>query len=390
MTTATPGSQRGLRELNARRVLDTVAACGPLSQADIARTTQLSPATVSNIVRELVRRHEIDVAAGVSGGRRARLVRVRSGGTTVVGLDFGREHLRLAVGDRGRQVLAERAVSLPLGHHAEDGLEVAIDLLPGLLDDAGVSPGDVRAVGLGIPGPIVTGTRTVGPGAILPEWVGFDAGGTLGARLGVPVLVENDANLGALAEITWGPAVGARDLVYLKISTGIGCGLVIGGALYRGPSGTAGEIGHSTIDENGEVCRCGNRGCLETVASTAVVLRLLAPAHGPELTIDDVLRMAAAGDTGCRRVLEDVGRHLGTAVANLCNILNPPLVVLGGRLVDAGSVLLDPLRESVRRRAIRSAAESMTIVASTLGDRAQVLGALTLALTGTPSSAFEP
>jgi len=165
-----------------------------------------------------------------------------------------------------------------------------------------------------------------------------------------------------------------RDLAYLKISTGIGCGLVMGGELYRGASGTAGEIGHSTIDENGDVCRCGNWGCLETVASTAVVLRLLASARGPDLTTDDVLRMAAAGDVACRRVIEDVGRHLGTTVANLCNILNPPLVVLGGRLVDARDVLLDPLRE--------------TIVPSTLGDRAQVLGALSLALTGAPSSAF--
>ncbi|RYV52247.1 ROK family transcriptional regulator [Pengzhenrongella frigida] len=387
MTISPPGSQRGLRELNARRVLDAVAARGPLSQAEVARVTRLSPATVSNIVRELVRGRELTVTDGVSGGRRARLLTADGGGSPVVGIDFGREHLRLAVGDRGRRVRAERAVPLTLGHRPADSLALALDLLPGLFDDAGIAAGEVRAVGMGLPGPIAAGTRSVGPGTILPEWVGVDAGALVAARLGVPVLVDNDANLGALAEITWGPAIGARDLAYLKISTGIGCGLVMGGRVYRGAAGTAGEIGHCTIDEDGAVCRCGNRGCLETVASTPVVLRLLSAAYGPDLTIDDVLRMAADGDIGCRRVIEDVGRHLGTAVANLCNILNPPLVVLGGRLVEAGEVLLDPLRDAVRRRAIRSAAESMTIVASTLGARGQVLGALSLALTGI--SAFE-
>lgn len=360
---------------------------GPLSQADVARATRLSPATVSNIVRELVGAHELTVSDGVSGGRRARLLRADGGGSPVVGIDVGREHLRLAVGDRGRRVRAERAVPLALGHRPTDSLELALDLLPDLFDDAGITAGDVRAVGMGLPGPILAGTRSVGPGSILPEWVGVDAGDLVAARLGVPVRVDNDANLGALAEITWGAAIGVRDLAYLTISTGIGCGLVIGGQLYRGTAGTAGEIGHSTIDEDGDVCRCGNRGCLETVASTAVVLRLLSAAHGRDLTIEDVLRMAAAGDIGCRRVIEDVGRHLGTAVANLCNILNPHLVVLGGSLVDAGAVLLDPLRETVRRRAIRSAADSMTIVASPLGARGQVLGALSLALAGT--AAFE-
>jgi len=201
----------------------------------------------------------------------------------------------------------------------------------------------------------------------------------LAQALGHPVSVDNDANLGAVAEMTWGAGRGARDLVYLKLATGIGAGIVVDGSLVRGAAGTAGEIGHTTMDEHGEVCRCGNRGCLETVAGADTVLRLLAPQHGSDLTLHDAIDAALAGDAGCRRVIGDAGRHIGVALANLVNLLSPELIVVGGELAGAGDILLDPIREAVDRYAIETAARATRLVPAALGERAEVLGAVALA-----------
>lgn len=171
-----------------------------------------------------------------------------------------------------------------------------------------------------------------------------------------------------------------KDLAYIKVAGGVGAGLVINGHIYRGPGGTAGEIGHITIDESGPVCRCGNRGCLETFTAARHVLDLLRTSHGPDLTIERMVQLAREGDPGCRRVIADVGRYIGTGVANLCNLLNPSRVVLGGDLAEAGELVLLPIRESVARYAIPSAARRLSVLPGALGGRAEVLGALALVL----------
>ncbi len=196
----------------------------------------------------------------------------------------------------------------------------------------------------------------------------------------MPVYVDNDANLGALGEQVWGAGHGARDLAYIKVASGVGAGLVINGQIYRGPGGTAGEIGHITLDESGPVCRCGNRGCLETFTAARYVLPLLHSSHGTDLTMARVVRLAAEGDPGCRRVVADIGRYIGSGVASLCNLLNPSRVVLGGDLAEAGDLVLGPVRDSVARYAIPSAARRLKVLPGELDSRAEVLGALALVL----------
>nr|MDT0666121.1 ROK family protein [Micromonospora sp. DSM 115978] len=156
--------------------------------------------------------------------------------------------------------------------------------------------------------------------------------------------VDNDANLGALAELTWGAGRGASGVAYIKAATGVGAGMVVDGRIHRGHTGTAGEIGHTTVDEHGPVCRCGNRGCLETFVGTRILLDMLRASHGPDLSVLGMLALARDGDAGCQRVVADAGRAIGVAVANLCNLVNPELVVVGGDLAAAGDLLLDPLR----------------------------------------------
>ncbi|MEQ4194332.1 ROK family transcriptional regulator [Streptomyces sp. YIM 103828] len=376
----TPGSQSSLHRANLERVVRAVRLSGSLTQAEIARTTGLSAATVSNIVRELKESGTVEVTPTSAGGRRARSVSLSGDAGIVIGVDFGHTHLRVAVGNLAHQILAEEAEPLDVDASAEQGFDRAELLVGRLLDATGVDRAKVAGVGLGVPGPIDVASGMLGSTSILPGWSGTQPALALGERIGVPVAVDNDANLGALGELVWGSGRGVRDLAYIKVAGGVGAGLVIDGQIYRGPGGTAGEIGHITLDESGPVCRCGNRGCLETFTAARYVLPLLEPTHGTGLTMEKVVALAKEGDPGCRRVVADVGRYIGSGVASLCNLLNPSRVVLGGDLAEAGELVLGPIRTSVGRYAIPSAARQLELVPGSLGGRAEVLGALALAL----------
>ncbi|MER7822825.1 MULTISPECIES: ROK family transcriptional regulator [unclassified Streptomyces] len=376
----TPGSQSSLHRANLERVVRAVRLAGSLTQAEIARATGLSAATVSNIVRELKDGGTVEVTDTSAGGRRARSVSLSGDAGIVIGVDFGHTHLRVAVGNLAHQVLAEESEPLDVDASWTDGFDRAEALVGRLIADIGVGLEKVIGVGLGVPGPIDVESGTLGSTAILPGWAGINPRQELSQRLGVPVYVDNDANLGALGELVWGSGRGVKDLAYIKVASGVGAGLVINGQIYRGPGGTAGEIGHITLDESGPVCRCGNRGCLETFTAARYVLPLLQGTHGPELTMERVVELARDGDPGCRRVITDVGRHIGSGVASLCNLLNPSRVVLGGSLAEAGELVLAPIRESVGRYAIPSAARQLSVLTGNLGGRAEVLGALALVL----------
>jgi predicted NBD/HSP70 family sugar kinase len=234
---------------------------------------------------------------------------------------------------------------------------------------------------MGLPGPINRDTGVVGPSVILSAWEGLRPAALLEERLGLPVTVDNDANLGALGELTFGAGIGARHLLYVKISSGIGAGLVIDGRIYRGATGVAGEFGHVLVDPDGALCRCGNRGCLETVAAAGPLLDLLHPTHGADFGVEDLIAAANAGDAGCRRVLADAGRALGLQLAGVCNVMNPERVVIGGELSAAREPLLDGIRDSLTRHAQPLARDAVELVAGVLGARAEVLGALAVVIT---------
>src|SRR5256714_1657578 len=201
---------------------------------------------------------------------------------------------------------------------------------------------------------------------------------TRGGRPAVQLMLRDSS----LAEMTWGAGRECSNFAYIKAATGIGAGIVIDGRLLRGASGTAGEIGHTTLDESGALCYCGNRGCLETVASGPAIIGLVSSGHPETLTLGRVIELAANGDARCRRAISDAGREIGVAVAGLCNLINPERVVVGGLLSRAGNILLQPLRESIRRHAVQAAAERVDVRAASFVERAELLGALALALRG--------
>jgi predicted NBD/HSP70 family sugar kinase len=203
-------------------------------------------------------------------------------------------------------------------------------------------------------------------------------------RLGVPVQLENDANVGALGEKVFGAARGVDEMIYIRLSAGIGAGLIVGGRPYQGALGFAGEIGHVLADEDGLICRCGNRGCLETVASPVAVAALLERSMGRPVSVQHLIELVAEGDRGARRAVADAGEAVGRALAMLVNVLNPELIVVGGDLASAGAVLLDPIRDAIERHAVGPASASLRVTTGTLGDRAEVLGAAGLILAQSP------
>lgn len=202
----------------------------------------------------------------------------------------------------------------------------------------------------------------------------------LSQRLRLPVCVDNDANLGLLAERQWGAGAGYEELAYVKLHAGVGAAFTSGGRLIRGGAGGAGEIGHIVMDSSGPLCRCGNRGCLESSIGLPNLMRSLAPGYGDRITVRDVITMAWQGDRGCLRALSEAGTLAGQAVGMLCNILNPQCVIVGGALAAAGELLLAPLREAAAAASLPLAGSSVKITAAALGAQASALGAVALVL----------
>jgi predicted NBD/HSP70 family sugar kinase len=379
------GGLQSLRDANRRLVIQALRRHGVASRAQIARITGLSRSTVSSLVTDLqgsglIVEREGDEQQGSQVGRPPVLIALSPSAGAAVGIDFGHSHIAVAVGDLAHTVLAERWHEVDVDHQAVEGLDTAAQLVDAALSEAGVERDDIIGIGMGLPGPISIAAQVVGSTSILPAWVGVNAAREMERRLGIPVKVENDANLGALAEHVWGAGRGADDVAYIKASSGIGAGLVVGGLLHRGVGGTAGEIGHTHFREEGDVCRCGNRGCLETVARADAITSSVAAGRGRSLTISEVIDLAHSGDAPAQRVIADAGRAIGVGVANLCNLLNPQRVIVGGELSVAGEVLLAPLRDSLNRYAIPTAADDVEVVAGELGKRAEVMGALALVL----------
>lgn len=372
-----PGSQSALRQLNQQRIIESLRG-GPSTQAELARQTGLSTATVSNIVKVMLDSGLASTEPITSSGRRALNVRLNSNGAVAVGIDFGRRHLRVVLASLSYRVIAEESVMLPLGHQAEDGIQAAVTLVDKLLRESNIERTAVVGAGVGIPGPIDRRTGTVAQGAILPEWVGINILQHLEETLQFPVFIDNDANLGAWSEVTWGRHSGVSNLMFLKIGSGIGAGLILNGAPYYGNVGITGEIGHATIHEQGLVCRCGNRGCLETIASTTTMIELLSRGEDRPLTPADIVRKALARDPATLRVVDDAGLSVGRALGNVANLINPEVIVVGGPLAGLGDLLLDPIRRGLTRHAVPVIGETTTLTMSSLGDRAEALGAAAL------------
>jgi predicted NBD/HSP70 family sugar kinase len=295
----------------------------------------------------------------------------------LIGIEVGQRYTRVALSDLSHRVIATADIAHTRGEESEETANRIFATAEGLVLDSGIGSGRVVGVGVAMPNPVDDIHPTIDSLQIFPGWTGERVRIELEYRFKLPVFVENDANAHALAEYRWGAARGARSLIYIWTCGGLGSGIVLEGALYRGVAGSAGEIGHISVDPDGELCYCGNRGCLHTLVGGDAVVDRVRKVTGHELSAEDLAIAAAAGDRVPGGALRDAGRRIGRVLAQLANFINPDLIVVGGIFLPAGEVLLGPLREEVLGGAI-AGASGVKVVASELGGAGSIRAVLAI------------
>lgn len=370
----------GGRGRAAEQVLALLNSSPSLTRTDLAERSGLSASTVAQVVARLVDEGVVaesvqDKGPGTGSGRPARALSLVPRGTVVGAIDFGHRRVRVALADDAGQVLAEIKLHVDVDLQGVQALDLASRHLHDLVEQAGT--GTPELVVAGIPGPVDAETGRVCSPTILSSWVGLDPREELERRLGTKVHVENDAVLGAWGELHGQGTRAGSDFVYIKVSHGVGSALVFGGEIYRGARGLAGEIGHTRLSGHNELCRCGGRGCLETVVTLSAVMEELSFTH-PQLSGQSI-RVADLTDPTAHRILEEMGRTLGVVLAPMCNLLNPSAIVLGGELGSAGEPFTRGVRASVHRFALPGTVGAVELAVAAWGERAELMGAVAMA-----------
>jgi glucokinase-like ROK family protein len=394
-TLASTSHLKNIKTFNKRVILDMIRFTpGGISRAELARQMYLTRAAVTSIIADLEDMQLVDeIETGpTTGGRRPILLAINPRFGYIVGIDMGATHLRLVVTDYAAHVLEEIEYPLSVVDGPGNCLAQVDQQLNLLLKRLQLAPENITAIGMGVPGPVVANAGMVSSPPIMPGWDGFPIRSHLEGLWHLPVSIANDAELGALGEWAYGAGRGESNLAYIKVGTGVGAGLLLDGRIYRGTTGTAGEIGHITIEENGPLCTCGNYGCLEAMAGGFAIARKareaiekgrrtqLSAISPEKILAVDVAHAAQQGDLVSQQIITDAGKYLGIAIASLVNIFNPGLVVIGGGVAQLGDLLLEPIRKTVMERSLHSAARVVRITSAVLGRRASSMGAVVQAI----------
>ncbi|MFG1612366.1 ROK family protein [Nonomuraea wenchangensis] len=384
--------RRGHEEL----VLGLLRKHGPLSRGELGKLCRLSRTTLYDILAELVATGAVVPAGqqddGPRGrGRPAETLALNPGAGQAIGIDFARRALHVAAVNLAHEIVG--AASEP--HDADLPWERRVDLaerLIGRLGGGDLRLGALSAIGAGVVGPI--SDPDGGPdGDIESDFENdIEAGEPLPhraqvllrERFGVPVLLDNNTRLAALGEAIWGAAAGGRDVLYLRLSHGVGGGLVIDGSLHRGAYGLSGEFGHIVVDPGGRPCSCGGTGCLETVASVRAVLDAYRDRGGHADDVRDLVEAAGRAEPGALALLAEVGADIGAVLAALCNAVGPGVIVIGGELAETGAALLEPIGRTLDARVMPISRHRVSLRRATLGEAAGALGGIALVLHESP------
>ena len=353
----------------------------PRTRADLATTTGQARSTIAARVDQLMAAGLVAPAgeASSTGGRPPATFAFDPGARLVLAVDLGATHARLAVTDLASRVLAEHEEPIAIGAGPEPVLDRVAAVGRKLVAATGRPLGDLVSVGVGLPGPVDHASgRPINP-PIMPGWDGADVTGALEAALGAPALVDNDVNVMALGEhATAWPDV--DHLLFVKVATGIGAGIISDGEIRRGAEGAAGDLGHVAVPGGRDTpCRCGNTGCLEALASGRAVALALREAGLHAEDSSGVVALVRAGDVRAGQAVREAGRDIGAVLAVCVSLLNPSLIVVGGSLAEAGEHLLAGIREVVYQRSLPLATQHLRIAATRTAGRAGVLGASSMA-----------
>jgi glucokinase-like ROK family protein len=387
---ATVVSRQGIREVNSEQVLRAILREGPLARVDLARHVGLTTAAISNITRELIESGllcESGTARGHRVGANSILLDLPENGVVLGVVHQGVSALRVALSTLRGRILDHRVIATPDRYSPEWAVSAIDESLRALLAAHGYKSDELIATGVGLVGLVDIGQGMVKRAPSI-GWENVPLRSLLEQRLDCPVVIENNVRAMALGELLLGAGQNWPDFAFVYIGTGIGSGLIINGQLYRGTHGGAGEIGHITVDPDGEQCSCGNYGCLETIAAEPAIVRG-ARLQGIALDMTDggtkeaVRRLAIVarqGDEAARAVIATCGESLGIALATLVDILNSSRIVLHGAITQAGDLFFSPVEQCLRRRAFLSRDETVTLAAPTFGDDAGLAGAAAVAL----------
>src|SRR4051794_3381233 len=401
---ATGAAGRSGPILGAGSVLRLIRDGEAVTRAALARRTGLARSTVAQRVDALLA-HDLVFEAGgeaSTGGRPATVLAFNHRAGIVLVADLGATHSRLAISDLAGTPLAEVAFDMDIAEGPERVLGEVDERFTALLADARRTPAEVRGIGIGVPGPVdfpagrpapgrpPAGVRGMGTGVrgpadspagrpatppIMPGWDGFSIPEWFASRYDTPVLVDNDVNIMALGE-HWSHWRDVDHLLYVKVGTGIGSGIVAGRAIHRGVSGAAGDIGHIRVSDHADaICRCGNLGCLEAVAGGRALAQRLTASGIPAAGSRDVVQLIRAGRPEAVLMVREAGRVLGDVLAGCVNFFNPSVIVVGGDIAEAQDHLLAGVREVIFQRSLPLATRDLTIANSRLGDRAGIVGA---------------
>lgn len=369
------------RNRTREQLFDVIRTRGEVTRAELVALTGMSRSTINQSIGRLFadgRITELDTepkGPGSGRGRPASRLRAVASGAAVAAVDFGHRHVYVALADALGTAIGTEEVVLDVDLRADDAMDAAAALLDTLRRRHGADV--LSAVVAGIPGPLDHDAGLVRSPTILSGWVGLDPAAELQRRIGTAVHVENDAVLGAYGELRCGAGRGYDTFLYVKASHGIGAGIVIGGQPYRGATGLAGEIGHTVLPGQTQLCRCGNRGCLEAVVSAHTVREQIAhtrPGSDPA-SVD----ITGVEDAITRRILDTAGRTLGRVLADFCNLLNPGALIIGGELGSAGGPLVAGAAAAIALHAQPATVAAMDVVPAALGVRAELTGALQFA-----------
>ncbi len=386
-----------VRNINKLAVLDLIRfSPGGISRAGLASRLGISRAAITTIVKDLLEQEIIQEGRlrNEGAGRPPIMLQINPQRGYVLGVDMGATHLRLTLANLGARVLQEEEQPFDVTLGPEASLEALNARIAALLAQTGIPIEQVAAIGLGVPGPVRSQEGMVLAPPIMPGWDRYPIREALETRWQRPVVLNNDAELGALGEWAYGAGRDSQNVAFIKIGTGIGAGFILDNRIYQGANGSAGEIGHITVEEDGPQCLCGNYGCLEALAggraiadqARTLALRGLSPqlAHfssPDEITAQAVAIAARKGDLAAQRIFNRAGKYIGIGIASLVNLFNPEIVIVGGGVAQVGDMLMEPIRQTVRQRALTASTRNLRLSTALLGRRSSSMGAVVQAVT---------
>lgn len=368
-----PGSAHGVLRL----LLDGQ----PRTRAELIDLTGLARSTVTGRLEELLAAGFVVPSgeAASSGGRPPARFRFNPAARLVLAADVGATHLTVALADLNGDIVDSTTVPQNIADGPEPVLTRVAQHARALLLRTGNSTDKLAGTGIGLPGPVEHLTGRPNHPPIMPGWDSYDVVSRIAAEFPGPVLVDNDVNIMALGEHATQYA-DVEHLLFVKVATGIGAGVISGGRLHRGAQGAAGDIGHIQAPGHTELCRCGNTGCLEAVASAAAIAAQLRAAGLDPHRSQDVVDLVRAGNTAATAAVRQAGREIGTVLAACVSLLNPSVIVIGGSLSQAGDSLLAGIREAIYARSLPLATTELRVVASRAANQAALRGAATMVL----------